>query len=57
MATSSFDKVFILRDKKEAESFTKMILNPRASVKIDRTLTSPEKKKRGELKLEKMLSR
>ncbi|MBP1920694.1 hypothetical protein [Youngiibacter multivorans] len=57
MATSSFDKSFILKDKREVASFTKMIIKPHKSIKIDRTLTSPSNERRGELKLKKMLSR
>lgn len=57
MATSSFDKSFILKDKREEISFTKMIIKPNKSIKIDRTLTSPSNERRGELKLKKMLSR
>lgn len=57
MATSSFNKDFTLDSKKSAESFAKMIASPAKSVKIDRTLTSPEKIRRGELKLKQILSR
>jgi len=37
MATSSFDKDFILSDKKSVESFVKIISTPVQSIKIDRT--------------------
>lgn len=57
MATSSFSKDFTLDNKKAVESFAKMISTPAKSVKIDRTLTSPERERRGELKLKQMLSR
>lgn len=57
MATSSFSKNFILDSKKAVDSFTKMIVNPSKSIKIDRNLTSPDKEKQGELKLKQILSR
>jgi hypothetical protein len=57
MATSSFNKDFTLDSKKAVDSFTKIITNPAKSVKIDRTLTSPERERQGELKLRRMLSR
>lgn len=57
MATSSFNKNFILDSKKAANSFSRIISNPAPSVKIDRTLTSPSKERQGELKLKQMLSR
>lgn len=56
MATSSFNKDFTLDSKQAAESFAKMITAPAKSVKIDRTLTSPERGRQGELKLKQMLS-
>ena len=57
MATSSFNKNFILDSKKAVDSFTKMIANPTRGIKIDRNLTSPEKERQGEIKLKKILSR
>lgn len=48
MATSSFDKDFTLKTKKEVDSFTKIISTPVVSKKIDRSLTSPENRQRGE---------
>ncbi|SHK41602.1 hypothetical protein [Paramaledivibacter caminithermalis] len=57
MATSSFNKDFTLDSKKAIDSFTKIITNPAKSVKIDRTLTLPERERQGELKLRRMLSR
>lgn len=57
MATSSFNKNFTLDSKKAAESFGKMLHSPAKSVKINRTLTSPEKERRGEMTLKRMLSR
>ncbi|MDD2484649.1 MAG: hypothetical protein PHQ50_06480 [Eubacteriales bacterium] len=57
MATSSFSKDFTLTSKKAVDSFTKIISVPTVSVKIDRSLLTPEKERRGELKLKQMLSR
>lgn len=57
MATSSFTKNFTLDSKKAVDSFTKIISTPTKNVKIDRTLTSPENKRRGELRLKQILSR
>ncbi len=58
MATSSFSKDFTLDSKKAVDSFTKMITSPtKSTIKIDRTLTSPERERRGEKKLKQMLSR
>lgn len=57
MATSSFSKNFTLDSRKAVDSFTRMIMNPSKSVKIDRSLTSSEKEKQGELKLRQILSR
>lgn len=57
MATSSFSKDFTLDSRKSVESFAKMVAAPASSVKIDRSLTSPDKERRGEAKLKQMLSR
>jgi len=57
MATSSFSKDFTLDSRKSVESFAKMVAAPANSVKIDRSLTSPDKERRGEDKLKQMLSR
>ena len=57
MATSSFDKNFILDNEKAVKSFTKIISETTKTVQIDRNLTSPEKQKEGERKLRQMLSR
>ncbi|MGJ0846644.1 hypothetical protein ACR77J_08145 [Tissierella praeacuta] len=57
MATSSFSKNFTLDSKKAVDSFTRMIMSPSKSIKIDRSLTSSEKEKQGELKLRQILSR
>ena len=57
MATSSFGKNFTLDSSKAADSFTKMITDPAKSVKIDRSLTSPERERQGESKLKQILSR
>lgn len=58
MATSSFSKDFTLDSKKAVDSFTKMITSPvNPKIKIDRTITSTERERRGEKKLKQMLSR
>ncbi|SHJ33425.1 hypothetical protein SAMN02745751_02309 [Dethiosulfatibacter aminovorans DSM 17477] len=57
MATSSFNKDFTLNTKKAVESFERIMSTPKKSIKIDRSLVSPEKERRGEQKLEQMLSR
>jgi hypothetical protein len=58
MAISSFYKDFTLDSKKAVASFTRMITMPaKSKMKIDRTLSSPERKRRSELKLKQMLSR
>lgn len=56
MPTSSFSKDFTLDSKKAAESLAKMIAAPAKSQSIDRSLTSPEKVRRGELKLKQILA-
>ena len=57
MATSSFDKDFTLKSKRTVESFIKIVNDPKPSVKIDRSLTSPERRKQGEERLKRMFSR
>lgn len=57
MATSSFNKDFILNTKKAVDSFERIISTPVKSIKINRDLVSPEKKRRGEHKLKQILSR
>jgi len=57
MATSSSNKDFTLNTKKAVESFERIVSTPTKSVKINKALVSPEKERRGELKLKKMLSR
>ncbi|MBK5211745.1 MAG: hypothetical protein JJE36_05475 [Coriobacteriia bacterium] len=57
MATSSFSKDFTLTSKKAVDSFTKIISVPAVSVKIDRSLLTPERERQGELKVKQMLSR
>lgn len=57
MATSSFNKDFTLKTKRAVESFERIISTPAKSVKIDKEFLSPEKERRGELKLKQMLSR
>ena len=57
MATSSFNKDFILNTKKAVDSFERIISTPVKSIKINRDSVSPEKKRRGEHKLKQILSR
>ena len=57
MATSSFTKDFTLNSRKATKSFTKIISIPANSVMIDRSLTSNDKEKQGEMRLRKILSR
>ena len=57
MATSSFDKNFVLDNKKAIDVLTKMINNPIKSVKVNKRLVSPDQIKRGEEKLKRILSR
>ena len=57
MPTSSFNKDFTLNTKKAVESFERIVSSPQKSIKIDRSMVSPEKEKRGEQKVKQMLSR
>lgn len=57
MATSSFDKDFTLKTKKEVDSFIKIISTPVVSKKIDRFLTSPENWQKGEELLDRLLNK
>lgn len=57
MATSSFNKDFTLKTKKAVESFERIVSTPTKSIKVDKEFLSPEKERRGELKLKQMLSR
>lgn len=57
MATSSFNKNFMLDSEKAVESFSKIVANPAKSVRINRSLTSSEREKQGEEKLKRMFSR
>ncbi len=57
MATSSFEKHFVLDSKKAVDSFEKILKSPTKSVKIDRTLTATSKESAGEQKLKRILSR
>ena len=57
MATSSFNKDFTLKTKRAVESFERIISTPTKSIKIDKEFLSPEKERRGEIKLKQMLSR
>ncbi len=57
MATSSFNKDFTLNTKKAVESFERIVSTPTRSVKIKKELVSPDRERRGELKLKQILSR
>ena len=57
MATSSFNKDFTLNSKKAVDSFERIISTPAKSVKIDKNIITPEKERRGEQKLKRILSR
>ncbi|WP_165974012.1 hypothetical protein [Marinitoga lauensis] len=57
MATSSFNKDFTLKSKREVESFIKIMQTPSKPIKIDRKLVSPEREKEGVEKLRKTLFR
>jgi hypothetical protein len=46
-----------LNTKKAVESFERIISTPKESFKINRSLVSPEKERRGEEKLKQILSR
>jgi hypothetical protein len=56
MATSSFSKSFIITSKEEADAIAEAI-DTHAKIKIDKNITTPEKERKGVLKLKKMLSR
>ncbi|NLA43442.1 hypothetical protein GX865_04850 [Candidatus Saccharibacteria bacterium] len=58
MATSSFNKDFTLKTKEAVESFERILSAPsKKNTKLNKELLSPEKERRGEEKLEQMLSR
>lgn len=57
MATSSFDKNFIIEDQKTVESFLKIMRSPGKVIKIDKNLLSPVRQLRGEEKIKRILSR
>lgn len=57
MATSSFNKDFVLNTKKAVESFERMVSNPVKSIKTEKDLLSYENEIRGKQKLKQMLSR
>jgi len=57
MATSSFSRDFTLDTKQAVQSFEKAFFNPSASKKINRSLVTPERERRGEVQLKRMLSR
>lgn len=54
MPTSSFDKDFIIDNEKAASSLAAIIEQKVKSKKIDRSLTSFDKEKKGEFKLRKL---
>lgn len=56
MATSSFSKNFIITSQKEADSIVKA-MEAISDIEIDRSMTSPERKREGVLKLKQILSR
>ncbi len=57
MATSSFNKRFIINDKKAAHSFAEIISKPQHGKEIDKDLVNYEKEQQGVEKLKQLLSR
>lgn len=57
MATSSFNKEFVLNTKKAVESFERIISDPIKCIKTNKELFSLENERRAEQKLKQMLSR
>ncbi|WP_165145538.1 hypothetical protein [Marinitoga sp. 38H-ov] len=57
MVTTSFDRDFTLKSKKEVKSFIRIIQTPSKPIKIDRKLVSPKREKEGVEKLRKTLFR
>lgn len=55
MATSSFNKDFVLDTKKAVESFERIISNPIRGIKNNKELFSVENERRAEQKLKQML--
>ena len=56
MATSSFNKDFILDTKKAVVSFEKIISIPKKNLVIDKNILTTEKERQGEGKLKQILS-
>ena len=56
MATSSFNKDFILDTKKAVVSFEKIISTPKKNLVIDKNIFTAEKERQGEEKLKQILS-
>lgn len=56
MATSSFDKHFVLDTEDAQRAFLDILNAEHKPFDINRSLTSPEAMKRGEEKLQEMLS-
>ncbi|MBS9776251.1 MAG: hypothetical protein KGV57_04110 [Fusobacterium sp.] len=57
MATTSFDKEFVLDSEKAIKSFEKIISSQSKSIKIGKEFISEDDIKRGEEKLKSILSR
>lgn len=55
MATSSFNKDFVLDTKKAVESFERIVSNPIRGIKTNKELFSVENERRAEQKLKQML--
>ena len=56
MATSSFNKDFVLDTKKTVESFEKIISTPKKTLVIDKNILTKEKERQGEERLKQILS-
>lgn len=56
MATSSFNKDFILDTKKAVVSFEKIISTPKKNLVINKNILTAEKERQGEEKLKQILS-
>mgnify|MGYP006343554051 CR=1 FL=1 len=56
MATSSFNKDFILDTKKAVVSFEKIISTPKKNLVVDKNILTGEKERKGEERLKQILS-
>ena len=56
MATSSFNKDFVLDTKKAVEFFEKIISTPKKTLVIDKNILTKEKEWQGEERLKQILS-